>query len=252
MRLRLAAIMLILTMLCTGYARGEEGGFAEPNDALHAWLTALKEQDFVCAAACFAAEPLADNINEEVWTNGRTLPILGDGSQGCVLIPHEAYREMNVANLKARAMAVTMHAAAALTAAPEEEYYYHSTIGYSMYSRYYSGEMVDEALDLLHATDFQQLESLVILGDISIDAYLLECGIQAEELAAEVSMIVSAYGAQDARPVAAAFEISAHEQCMVIMYALKYQDQWYLLGPSRLLVGTPIGLTGGTGILLFD
>lgn len=251
MRLRLTAVMLILTMLCTGYARGEEGGFAEPNDALHAWLTALKEQDFVSAAACFAAEPLADNINEEVWTNGRTLPILGDGSQGVVLIPHEAYREMNVANLKARAMAVTMHAAAALTADPEEEYYT-SSIGYGLHQRYYSDIRVDEALEVLHTTDFQQLESLVILGDISIDAYLLECGIQAEELAAEVSMIVSAYGAQDARPVAAAFKVSAHEQCMVIMYALKYQDQWYLLGPSRLLVGTAIGLKGGTGIHLFD
>lgn len=251
MQSRFVAFLLLLTMLCAGCAQGEEVGFATPEGALHAWLTALKEQDFARAASCFVTESLADNITEEVLTNGRNLPALSDGAQGVVLTPHKAYRDMNIANLKARAEAVTMHAAAALAVGPEEDFYIPSD-AYNLYIYYYQKAMVERTLDLLRATDFQRLESLVILDNINAEEYLFEDGVEPEELAAEVSMIISAYGAQGARPVAAAFEVSTHGRCMVIMYALQYQDQWYLLGPSRLLVGTAIGVSGGTGIMLPD
>lgn len=197
------------------------------------------------------AEPLADNITEEVWTNGGALPVIGDGGDGVVLIPHEEYRDMNVANLKARAVAVTMYAASALAAGPEEDYF-SSAVGSNLYIRRYSESMVEEALDLLHATDFQPLESLEILGDINVDDFLLNYGISKEEVAEEVSRIISAYGAQDARLVAVAFEIPTHGRYVVIMYAVQYQDRWYLLGPSRGIAGTTIGLKGIVGIKVMD
>lgn len=247
---RFTALLLVLMMLFGGFARSEEVGFATPEDALCAWLTALKEQDFARAASCFATESIAEHFTEEVLTNGSALPVLSDGgNQVVVLVPQEAYRELNVANLHAHAAAVTMYAASALAAAPDEEFFEHKML-YNLYMRYYPEERVTETLALLEATDFQQLESLVIHGSINMETYLLLTGGQAEELSAEIDRIVSAYGAQDARPVAIEFEVAGHGRCMVTMYALRYQNKWYLLGPSRLLAGMSIGFQGSTGIIL--
>lgn len=254
---RFASLLLVLMMLFGGFARSEEVGFATPEDALCAWLTALKYQDFSRAASCFATESIADHFTEEVLTNGRSLPVLSDGgSQVVLLIPHEAYRELNVANLHAHAVAVTMYAASALAATPDTEFFEHIML-YNLYNRYYPEERVTETLALLETTDFQQLESLVIHGSLDMETYLLLTGCQAKELsaeidriAAEIDRIVSAYGAQDARPVMIEFEVAGYGRCMVAMYALQYQNKWYLLGPSRLLAGMSIGFQGSTGIIL--
>lgn len=252
MKRRIVVFLLALLLLFSVCAHGEEVGFATPEDALRAWLLALKKQDFANAASCFAAESVADHITEEIWTCGKSLPNLSDGgNQMCLLIPHKAYRDMNIANLKAHASSVTMVAACALAVPPEEEAFAPQSL-YHLLSRMYQEEIVTEKLELLHTTNLEQLESLMILGNVNAEEYLLESGVQPAELAAEVSTIISAYGAQDARVVAVEFAIATHGRCMVIMYALQYHDHWYLLGPSRLLIGTSMGVAGGTGVIMPD
>lgn len=221
--------------------RREGAGYDSPEEALAAWLEAIRDGDSTRAVSCYAIESLMDHLTMDVIRQGRGLPFLATETAFCISVPDPLYRDANVSMRVHACYSAVLQAMRALRADGESWSLESELV--LLYNYYYPEDRVNALLDELpmDISDLAKLDNFVPreeLPDVDPDA-----------VERQTALIAACYGAEDAAPVSMGFT-SARGPGTVTTYAIEYAGRWYLFWPSRDLVGTNIGLSGYTGIQL--